>query len=191
MSERLPFDRVFRDHEGSDDRFPGFLLANHGRTETADPRALASSYGQITLRSIELGLENLEDPEAAFPALYLARHTLELYLKGLVPDWNTRRDKKATGAHHIDYLVDILRARLLLNYDEAEVSALAKFLRQFSMLDPKSMAFRYRDGAVVSFGAAPLDDPEIWVDFVALRESLTTIFDALDKIWLKQIGEAA
>jgi|GEM_PF-3910422 len=190
MSERLPFDRVFLDHDGSDDRFPGFLLVNHGRTETADPRALAACYEQVTLRSIEFGLENLDNPEAAFPALYLARHTLELYLKGLIPDWETRREKSKTR-HHIDYLVDILRARLLQKYDEAEVSALAKFLRQFSMLDPKSMAFRYRDGAVVSFGNAPLDDPEIWVDFVALRESLTKIFDALDNIWLKQIGGAA
>ena len=191
MSGGLPFGRVFQDHGGSDDRFPGFLLVNHGRTETADPRALAACYGQITLRSIEFGLENLDDPEAAFPALYLTRHTLELYLKGLVPDWNTRRDMKASGPHHIDYLVDILRARLLQEYDETEVSALADFLHQFSMLDPKSMAFRFRDGAVVTFGDAPQDDPEIWVDFMALRESLTKIFEALNKVWLQQDGRTA
>ncbi len=186
MSERLPFGRVFQDHDGSDDLFPGFLLANHGRTETADPRALAACYGQATLRSIEFGLENIEESEAAFPALYLARHTLELYLKGLVPDWNTRRDKKASRPHHIDYLIEILRDRLLLEYDEAEVSALADFLHQFSMLSPSSTEFRYSDGAVVSFGDAPLDDPEIWVDFVALRDSLTKIFEALDNVWLQQ-----
>lgn len=186
MSERLLFGRVFQDHDAADYRFPGFLLVNHGRTETADPRALAACYAQVTLQSIEFGLENLDDPEAAFPALYLARHTLELYLKGLVPDWNTRRDKKTSGPHHIDYLVDILRGRLIQEYDEAEVSALAGFLHQFSMLSPKSMEFRYRDGAVVSFGDAPLDDPEIWVDFVALRESLTKVFGALDKVWMQQ-----
>jgi len=186
MSEQLPFGRVFQDHVGLDDRFPGFLLVNHGRTETADLRALAACYAQVTLRSIEFGLEYLDDPEAAFPALYLTRHTLELYLKGLVPDWNTRRNKKTSGPHHIDYLVDILRARLLQKYDEAEVSSLADFLHQFSMLSPKSMEFRYSDGAVVSFGDAPLDDPEIWVDFVALRESLTKVFEALDKVWMQQ-----
>ena len=54
------------------------------------------------------------------------------------------------------------------------------------MLSPKSMEFRYSDGAVVSFGDAPLDDPEIWVDFVALRESLTKVFEALDKVWMQQ-----
>ena len=58
------------------------------------------------------------------------------------------------------------------------------------MLSPKSMEFRYRDGAVVSFGDAPLDDPEIWVDFIALRESLVKIFEALDNVWRLQTEDA-
>ncbi|MFC2968048.1 hypothetical protein [Acidimangrovimonas pyrenivorans] len=183
MTKALPFHRVFSDHDGSGDTFPGFLLVNHGRTETATPEDLAWSYAQNTLRSIEFGLENLGTPEAAFPALYMARHTLELYLKGLVPDWKSRRGDKTS--HHIDYLSDILRERLLEDYDEVEVGALSDFLEQFAMLDPKGMAFRYRDGAVVSFGQAPLDAPEIWVDFVALRDALTLTFEALDKVWRK------
>jgi hypothetical protein len=191
MSDELPFGRVFLDHDGSEERFLGFLLVDHGRTETADTRALAACYGQMTLRSIDFGLENLDDPEAAFPALYMARHTLELYLKGLVPDWETRRDKKASTRHHIDYLVDILRVRWDQEYANTDhTAALTRFLHQFAMLDPRSMAFRYRDGAKVSFGNAPLNDPEIWVDFAALRESLAMIFEALDRIWQKQMETA-
>lgn len=183
MTKDLPFHRVFSDHDNAEGTFPGFLLVNHGRTESAAPEDLAWSYAQNTLRSIEFGLENAETPEAAFPALYSARHTLELYLKGLVPDWENLRGGK--NRHHIDYLVDILHERLEEDYDEVEVGALSGFLKQFAMLDPKGMAFRYRDGAVVSFGKAPLDDPEIWVDFVALREALTLTFEALDKVWRK------
>lgn len=190
MSERLPFGRVFQDHDGSEEGFPGFLLVNHGRTETAEAKDLAWAYAQMTLRSIEFGLENLETPEAAFPALYMARHTLELYLKGLVPDWESRRMKGNTR-HHIDYLIEILHDRLVRRYDEAEIKSLTEFLRQFAMLDPKSMAFRYRNGAVVSFGNAPLDDPEIWVDSIALRESLTLIFEALDKVWRLHTEDAS
>lgn len=190
MSEELPFGRVFQDHDGSEEHFPGFLLVDHGRTETADGKDLAWAYAQTTLRSIEFGLENRETPEAGFPAFYMARHTLELYLKGLVPDWDSRRTK-GKSRHHIDYLVELLHDRLVQRYDEAEITSLTNFLRQFAMLDPKSMAFRYRDGAVVSFGDAPLDDPEIWVDFVALRESLSLIFDALDKVWCLKREEAA
>lgn len=190
MSDRLPFGRVFQDHDGAEDRFPGFLLVNHGRSEAADARALAACYGQMTLRSIDFGLDHLDDPEAAYPALYLTRHTLELYLKGLVPDWETRRVRGKTR-HHIDHLIDILHDRLAQKYDAGEITALADFLHQFVMLDPKSMAFRYRDGAKVSFGMAPLNDPEIWVDFLALRESLVMIFEALDKIWLWQMEAVA
>lgn len=185
MRSRLPFSRVFQDQDGSEEHFPGFLLVEHGRTELASPRELAWAYAQTTIRSIEFGLENLDIPEAAFPALYLARHTLELYLKGLVPDWEACRDRSKTR-HHIDYLVDILKNRMRDHYRQDDITLLSDFLRQFATLDPKSMAFRYRDGAVVSFENSSLLDPEIWVDFIALRESLTLIFDALDRVWRLQ-----
>lgn len=188
---RLPFKNVFADQQGTDQNFPGFLLVDHGRTETADPRALASCFGQVTLKSVDFGLQNLQNAEAAFPALYLARHTVELYLKGLVPDWNERRKTTRSRSHHIDYLVDILREKLRQNYEGAEVSALTKFLHQFAMLSPQSMEFRYRDGAVISFGDAPLDDPEIWVNFEELRKSLAIIFEALDKVWRQQPQDVA
>lgn len=181
MISALPFARVFSEQNDGNEHFPGFLLVNHGRSELADPRLLAWSYAQIALKSVEFGLENLDTPEAAFPALYLARHALELYLKGLVPDWERRRSGK--NRHHIDYLVDILHARLVTDYHHDEISELTRFLRQFAMLDPKSMAFRFTDGAIVSFGDAPLQDPEIWVDFVAMKEALSLTFDALDRVW--------
>ncbi|MEC7297765.1 MAG: hypothetical protein VXW43_03690 [Pseudomonadota bacterium] len=190
MTKPLPFDRVFQDHHASDDRFPGFLLVNHGRSETVDPRTLAASYGQMTLRAIGFGLENLEEPEAAYPALFLARHTVELYLKGLVPDWEAQRTKDKTR-HHIDYLVDILNSQLEPDYDEAEISALGEFLNQMSIVDPQAMAFRFRDGAKQSFRKEPLDEPEIWIDFTALRESLALIFEALDMLWLKELEAVA
>lgn len=190
MNKPFPFNRVFQEQNGAVESFPGFLLVNHGRDETADAKNLAWAYAQMTLQSIEFGLENLDSPEAAFPPLYLARHTLELYLKGLVTDWKTQREKDKTR-HHIDYLIDRLHSQLTHHYDENEITALTRFLHQFAMIDPKSMAFRYRDGAKVSFGTAPLDDPEIWVDFVALRDSMRLIFDALDKLWRQQLEATA
>lgn len=187
MTVELPFGRVFQDQDGSQEQFPGFLLVNHGREETADARALAANYGLLTLNAVDFALERLDEPEACFPALYLARHTLELYLKGLVPDWEGRREKGKTR-HHIDYLIDILRDRLAKKYDVEEILALSDFLHQFALLDPKSMAFRFRDGAKASFGKTPLEDPEIWVDFIALKESLRLIFEALHDLWIDKTG---
>ena len=183
MSESLPFGRVFQDRNGSQEKFPGFLLVNFGREDTADERALAANYGLMTLNAVDFALERLDEPEAGYPALYLGRHTLELYLKGLVPDWEERREKGKTR-HHIDYLIDILRNRLAKRYDVEEILALSEFLHQIALLDPKSMAFRFRDGAKASFGETPIEDPEIWVDFVALSGSLRLIFEALNDLWI-------
>ncbi|MCA2009157.1 hypothetical protein [Tritonibacter mobilis] len=185
----LPFDKVFAEQDGQAERFPGFLLADHGKHTRAEPKVLAWVYAEATLRSINFGLENLDTPEAGYPGLFMARHTLELYLKGLVPDWKAQRPK-GKNRHAIDYLEEILSEQLKQDYDEREVQALSKFLIQFSMLDPKSTAFRYQDGAVVSLKDDPLSDPEIWIDFQALKQSLSMIFEALDKIWGKQNSKA-
>lgn len=185
----LPFDRVFADHNGAEESFAGFLLVNHGKQALADERMLAWAYAQTTLQSIDFALDNLDTPEAAYPALFMARHTLELFLKGLVPDWEEKR-KKGVNRHSIDYLVEILTADLRGNYDDLEVAALSKFLTQISMIDPKSMAFRFQDGAIESFKDAPLDDPEIWVNFRTLKESLSMVFDGLDRIWAKRFHQS-
>ena len=183
----LPLDMVFADHSGGDENFPGFLLANHGKSQLADQRALARTYAQTCLKAIDVGLDDLLTPEAAYPALFLARHTLELYLKGLVPDWDNQRPKQS-NRHAIGYLVQILSVELKKDYHDHEVAALSKFLTQISMIDPKSMAFRYPDGAVVSLQGAPIDDPEIWINFHHLKQSLSLTFEALDRIWTKRIS---
>ena len=183
----LPLDRVFTDQAGGDENFPGFLLVNHGKSQLADQKALAKAYAQTCLKAIDVGLDDLQTSEAAYPALFLARHTLELYLKGLVADWDKQRPK-TSNRHAIDYLVDILSAELKQDYHDHEVAALSKFLTQISMIDPKSMAFRYQDGAIVSLQDAPIDDPEIWINFQHLKQSLSLTFEALDRIWTKRIS---
>ncbi len=190
MTEQLPFGRVFSESQDDAEAFPGFLLVNHGHSQTANARALAKAYSDATLAALDYGLENKTAPEAAYPGLFLARHTLELYLKGLIPSWDTLRGRQ--NRHSIDYLVTLLRHQLVESYDKQEITQWCDFLEQISIVDPKSMAFRYRDGAVVSFGKEPLGDPEIWIDFAAMKEALEMTFDAMDRLWLQRDqGEAA
>lgn len=182
MNATLPFDRVFEDHDGSDEDFPSFLLVNHGQAQLADERPLAWAYAQAALRSVAFALENTDTPEAAYPALFLARHALELYLKGLVPDWDDHRGK--ANRHRIDYLVEIVHARLAARYHAAQLATLSDFLKHFEAIDPKAMSFRFSDGAAATFGGKIAGDPEIWVDFVAFRDALSLTFEALDRVWL-------
>ena len=65
----LPLDRVFADQVGADESFPGFLLVDHGKHQLADQKTLAWAYAQTCLKAIDVGLDDLQTPEAAYPAL--------------------------------------------------------------------------------------------------------------------------
>lgn len=200
MTAAPVFDQVFSEPEDNPETFPGFLLMYHGQeppppasrfpqTTLIDQRALAAAYGDATFAAIDLALENTAlphrdaVPEAAYPALFLARHTLELYLKGLIPDWGKLKGKR--NAHQIDYLAEHLARRIDGRYHADHVDILARFLNRVHAIDPRSAAFRFPDGAAREFSKAEIPPPavELWVNFQALRDSLKHVFEALHKIW--------
>jgi hypothetical protein len=194
------FDQVFSEPDANPETFPGFLLMYHGQqppppapglpaTKLVDQRALAAAYGEATFAAIDLALEKTAlphrgaVPEAVYPALFLARHTLELYLKGLIPDWGRLKGKQ--NAHQIDYLAEHLIRRIDGRYHAEHVEILSRFLNRIHAIDPRSAAFRFPDGAERDFSTAEISPPEVefWINFQALRDSLKQVFEALDKIW--------
>jgi hypothetical protein len=194
------FEQVFSDPQDNPETFPGFLLMYHGQkppppapgfpaTKLVDQRTLAAAYGEATFAAIDLALENTAlphrdaVPEAAYPALFLARHTLELYLKGLIPDWRQLKGKE--NGHQIDYLADQLARRIDGRYHTDHVDILSRFLNRIHAIDPRSAAFRFPDGAEQDFEKSKIPPPEVefWINFQALRDSLKQVFEALDKIW--------
>lgn len=166
----------------------GFLLINHGDWQPLSDGDLAEVYRVATLRLIDSAIESGDLWRSSFPALFMCRHTLELYLKAIVPDWRKlprqRKGMKSNG-HDIGILAATLRDLLKSRYPNDQVEALCGFLEDFDMLDPKAMAFRFADGARSSFDksehrqAPPV---EIWVDFRNLRASIASVFDALEKL---------
>lgn len=163
--------------------FPGLLLVQHGRRGVDDPAALAWAYGEAAQRAIRFALENLDMPEAAFPALFLVRHTVELHLKRLIPDWASLRERQK-GGHAIDRLIEVLRDRLGDRFDAAQIEEMAAFLLRFHDLDPKAMAFRFTDGATATWTRPDQDlpDPEVWIDLRALAASAEILFEALGRL---------
>lgn len=200
------FDQMFSEPADDPKTLPGFLLMYHGQQPPSpgpglpaatliDQRALAAAYGAATFGAIDLALENTAlphrdaVPEAAYPALFLARHTLELYLEGLIPDWGTLKGKQ--NAHQIDYLADHLARRIDRRYHADHVEILSRFLNRIHAIDPRSAAFRFPDGAERDFSVAAISPPEVefWINFLALRDSVKQVFEALDKIWA-EVGPA-
>lgn len=189
---------AFGDWEGIDrlgPDFPGTLLTLHGQYDAADSRKLARAYADNTLRMIRLTLENgdLDYLEWAYPPLFLARHTLELYLKNCYPDYDELLTEKGLkgGRHRIDYLLDHLLDDLDPKLLSGDAQAAFEFLKTFHRIDPKSMAFRFSNGAIESFrddrkanADFAVPEPEIPVNFRALYNALKGAFEALDRIIL-------
>ncbi|MGR3434643.1 MAG: hypothetical protein ACU0CO_07115 [Shimia sp.] len=185
MTDGLPFDRVFRElEEGEDgDLLPGILLVGHGQLQLTDQRELAQTYGAAAGLALDRARRDLDlGPHPAYPALFLIRHAVELYLKAIVPDWDAAPDRR--NRHRIDTLLATMQGRMEGRYDAAQVEALCGFHLRFHDLDPKAMAFRYRDGATASFADPAMIEPEIWIDLAALREAVSVAFDALALVWL-------
>ena len=166
----------------------GFLLIGHGDWQPLSDGDLAEVYREATLRLIDAAILSGELWRSSFPALFMCRHTLELYLKSIVPDWR-KLSKPGKGTkpnrHDIGILAATLRDLLNPRYPADQVEALCSFLEDFDRLDPKAMAFRFADGARNSFEKSqPHQTPpvELWVDFRNLRASISAVFDALEKL---------
>jgi hypothetical protein len=166
----------------------GFLLVGHGDWQPLSDGDLAEVYREATLRLIDAAIDSGELWRSSFPALYMCRHTLELYLKSIVPDWRNL-SKPSKGAkpngHDIGILAATLRDLLNSRYPADQVEALCSFLEDFDRLDPKAMAFRFADGARNSFEKSKHHQTppvEIWVDFRNLRTTIVAVFDALEKL---------
>lgn len=165
-----------------------FLLIGHGDWQPLSDGELADVYRDATLQLIDAALDSGELWRSSFPALFMCRHTLELYLKSVIPDWRklAGRDKgKKLNGHDIGIIAATLRDLLQSRYPTDQVEALCSFIEEFDRLDPKAMAFRFTDGARASFGASePHQTPpvEIWVDFRNLRTSIVAVFDALERL---------
>lgn len=171
----------------------GLLLIGHGDWQPLSDGDLASVYRDATLRLIDAALDSGDLWRSSFPALFMCRHTLELYLKSIVPNWRNLagQSKGNKNGHDIGIISATLRDLLKSRYPDGQVEALCSFIEEFDRLDPKAMAFRFADGARASFSnSGPHSAPpvEIWVDFRNLRTSIAAVFDALERLPCATIG---
>lgn len=165
----------------------GVLLVGLGMYETMEWIDLARTYSSAALSLVERALAQGVEWDNAHPALFMCRHTLELYLKAIFPEWKSIA--KSENRHDVGKLGSALKQLLDGKYRDEDVERLCGFIDEFGRIDPKSMVFRFPDGATRSYKAGELSIPdhEIWVDFHHLLETMIQIFEALDIIWLNRL----
>ncbi len=190
---RSVFELAFDDHEGwvsADESYRGFALWGHGQHDEVSNHELANCYASATLAVLRKNLRNADASAAEYyPALFLARHSIELYLKSMFPEFGWRlKENKNRSSHQIDNLINALRDELDPKLSHEEISKVCDFLSRFHQLDPMAMAFRFGDGALSSFsenkkGKRKFDLPpgDTVVNAKALLRALDILFGFLDR----------
>lgn len=171
----------------------GVLLVGVGMVETMGWIELARAYRSAAMVLVGRALEHGVEWDAAHSALFLCRHTLELYLKAIVQDGTMTAPVSGNG-HGLGSLGARLAQLLKGHYWAEDVERLCAFIDEFDAIDPKAMVFRFPDGGSRTFkGDYPPQGYEIWVDFRQMAKTLEVVFNALDTVYLNKgrlIGDA-
>lgn len=142
----------------------GFLLG--GMSETADRLSVAQDYMEAAYLLTE-AIRNgeWEDYRLANPVLYLYRHSIELFLKGVMGD-----DRRT---HRLDVLAEGFADFARREY-RAEVPVwIISRLQEIAAIDPNSMVFRY--GGTVGSDEVYVSLPHLQDAMVALNWALASV----------------
>ena len=142
----------------------GFLLG--GMVETADRLNIAQDYMEaayVLTESIKKG--DWEDYRLASPVLFLYRHSIELFLKGVMGE--TRK------IHRLADLADGFAEFIRQRYGKDVPAWITKRLKEIAAVDPNSEAFRY--GAAVGPDEVYVSLPHLQDAMIALNWALASV----------------
>lgn len=161
--------RLFADPPAEPETHFGAMLVNYSGNTARDTSDMAMSYRVAAFRLLDMAGDQGEAWESVDPILFCFRHALELNLKAMNKGTRQR-------VHDLKSMADALHTRLSTRYPAQQVDWLRDRIHEFDAVDPRSTAFRYDDAA------SPHTPPELWVDFVKLRQIMNSVFEALDTI---------
>jgi len=150
--------------------YTGFVIGGMAQT---DELSLAQSYKMAADAVVAKALRSSDlSHEFAFPALYLYRHVIELYLKLIV------QPKKLT--HGIMPLAnkfrEIVQSEIKLKLPDWVMDR----LQEFDEIDPGSMSFRYTKDKKGEHNWLP---GEYWVSYRHLRKMMDVLAQGFEKAY--------
>jgi len=131
------------------------------------PIEVARAYKYAADKLVEEALSCHEPDLLDYPIFFTYRHVLELYLKIVLDD---PVQAKEIG-HNLSALIDAVENKFQSKANEWVRAR----LREFSEVDPTSVAFRYADRLPQHKYV------EIWTDFVQLRTVMDTLCTAFEQ----------
>jgi hypothetical protein len=162
---------IFQDPpEGIEEDWSGFLIG--GMAQSGDME-LARAFKQAgdavvgkALRSSDLSYE------FSYPALYLYRHAIELYLKLVVDP--KKRD------HRIDELASEFQSMVRTKLKQEVPNWVMERIRELADIDPNSFSFRYTKDRR---GRRMMLPGEFWVSFRHLRRVVNVLATGLENAY--------
>lgn len=140
---------------------------------TYDIFSLADSYKLAGDTVLDFALTRGQVGELIYPVLYNYRHSVELYLKAIIPP--TRLN------HNLSPLLERLEALIATEFKSTVPKSFSGVVHDFMRFDPKSTTFRYGDTDAQS-------DGECWIDLPHLKLRMKWLADGFHRI-LRAKGE--
>lgn len=150
---------------------PGFLLWPWGPPSKLE---LAEQYFDAANQLVErIKNQECEDYRLVYPVLFLYRHSLELLLKGSI--------RSESNHHKLGNLADDYAKFIQEKYNQSVPDWIVKRIKEFAVIDPNSMAFRYaEDKYNGAKKLSPVDD-DTYVDVTHFQRVMEVLYQALAK----------
>jgi len=133
---------------------------------------MAKSFRKAAESLILRNNQAFEAFEVQCPLLYLYRHAIELYLKGIIKRFGLKNNVKNLR-HDLSEAFSLVKD-FLQTHDYKIPDTVEKLILEFAELDEKSFLFRYGEGA---------QPGEFWIDFIQLKDKMGWLFDGFENIY--------
>lgn len=156
-TESIPIFREF-----SEELLGGKIWMIGGIYDFNDKLSLANSYKLAGDSLINIGIEDEENREIIYPAIYNYRHATELYLKALLPN-----NKKK---HNLIKLYDKLKILLKDKFDTVPPKWFENIIIAFNDFDPGGITFRY---------GISIEKDEMFIDLIHIKKIMSWFSESI------------
>lgn len=154
---------IFREY--SDEILTKNIWMVGGMFSNTDILSLANSYKTAGDILVKVGLKDEQNKEFIYPAIFNYRHSTELYLKAVLPNYN--------DTHKLKSLYSDFKILMKKKSDEDIPTWFENIVIAFDEFDPKGTSFRYR---------AKVYRDELFVDLAHIKKMMDYLAKSISNI---------
>lgn len=154
---------IFR--EFSEDLLGGKIWMIGGMAGVSDILNLADSYKKAGDSLVNIGIQDEENKELIYPAIYNYRHATELYLKSVLPKYD--------NTHRLQKLYEDFKTLLQNSFNTTPPNWFENIIIAFDEFDPSGTTFRY---------GVQKDNGELFIDLIHIKKLINWFSESIHNI---------